>query len=46
MRDWIAGDAEDARCLVELLDAIEIEQGARGHLARSGLDAICRATQR
>ena len=40
--DRIAGDAEDARRLVEMLDAIEIEQRARGHLARRGLGAVAK----
>ena len=36
----IAGDAEDARGLVELLEAVEVEEGARGDLAGSGFSAV------
>ncbi len=38
--DGIAGDAEDARGLVELLEAVEIEERARGDLAGSGFSAV------
>ena len=38
--DGIAGDAEDARGLVELLEAVEVEEGARGDLAGSGFSAF------
>ena len=40
--DGIAGDAEDARGLVELVEAVEIEQGARGDLAGRGFSAVGR----
>ncbi len=38
--DGIAGHAEDARGLIELLETVEIEESARGDLAGSGLSAI------
>ena len=37
MGDGVAGDAKDAGCLVELVKAVEVEQGARGDLAGRGL---------
>ena len=40
--DGIAGHAEDARGLIELLETVEIEEGARGHLAGSGFSAVGR----
>ena len=40
--DGIAGHAEDARRLIELIDAVEIEQRARRNLARRGLCALAR----
>ncbi len=38
--DGIAGHAEDARGLVKLLEAVEVEEGARGDLAGSGFSAV------
>ena len=40
VRDGIAGDAEDARGLVELLEAVDVEEGARGDLAGSGFSTF------
>ena len=38
--DGIAGDREDARGLVKLVEAINIEERARGDLASSSLGAV------
>jgi len=38
--DWVAGDAVDASCLVELFDAIEVPEGAGGDLAWGGFGSV------
>ena len=42
VRDGVAGDGEDARGLIELIETVEIEERARRDLARSGLSAVDR----
>jgi hypothetical protein len=44
--DGIAGHAEDARGLIELVEAVEIEQRAYAHLAGRGFFARLRRRQR
>ena len=38
--DGVASHSEDAGCLIELLDAVQVAQGAGADLAWSGLDAV------
>jgi hypothetical protein len=38
--DGIAGDGEDARGLINLLETIEVKERARGDLARCGLSTV------